>query len=331
MRSLTLAVVLALLAPCATSAAHPAGAAQGVEWLGPKPAARPVRVISLAPSLTDTVVAMGLAGRLVGVTRYDDAPEVARLPRVGGFLDPSPEAILALRPDLVLWMADAGALPVVRRVASLGVPVLAIPVVSVADVLACARTVGAALGDPAAGDRLARSVADAVDAARRRAGARRRTRVLFVVGRDPLVVAGPGSYPDELLRLAGGENVVDGARPWPVYPLDRAVAADPALVVDAAVEEPAAAIHRLDAIPAVRRGAVYRLSDDAALRPGPRLALALSELERGLDSLSPRDGRSAPSPDPLSPATRKGEPAPSPVPLSPGTGERAGRGGRSPP
>ncbi len=301
---------------------HPGAAAGGVEWLGPKPPARPTRVVSLAPSLTDTVVAVGLAGRLVGVTRYDDAPAVARLPRVGGFLDPSPEAILSLRPDLVLWMTDAGALPVVRHVASLGITVVAIPVVSVADVLACARTVGAALGDAPAGDRLARSLADAVDAAGRRAGRGRRTRGLFVVGRDPLVVAGPGSYPDELLRLAGGENVVDGARPWPVYPLDRAVAADPALVIDAAVEEPAAAIHRLDAIPAVRRGAVYRLRDDAALRPGPRLTVALAELQRALGALSLGT--------PLSPGAGEERPPPSVDTLSPGAGESAGRGGPPP-
>jgi len=263
-------------------------AAGGVERLGPKPPATPRRVVSLAPSLTDTVVALGKAGVLVGVTRYDDGAEVAGLPRVGGFLDPNPEAVIALRPDFVLWMTDGAAYPVLERIASLGVPVLAVPVIDVADVLACARAVGEALGDGPAGDRLARSIASAVSAARGRAVGRRPVRVLFVVGRDPLVVAGPGSYPDELLRIVGAANVASGGRPWPVYPVDRAVAADPALVVDAAVEEPAEAIHRLDAIPAVRRGAVYRLHDDAALRPGPRLAEALEELERALLRPRPR-------------------------------------------
>jgi iron complex transport system substrate-binding protein len=105
----------------------------------------------------------------------------------------------------------------------------------------------------------------------------RPVRALFVVGRDPLVVAGPGSYPDELLRLAGGENVVKNARPWPVYPVERAVADDPAVVIDGAVLEPPAGIARLAPIPAVRRGAVYRLRDDTALRPGPRLPKALDE------------------------------------------------------
>jgi iron complex transport system substrate-binding protein len=295
MRAVIAALALAVLLPASALAAgaseaggHPGTAAGGATWLGPAAPRAPRRVVSLAPSLTDTVVALGLADRLVGVTRYDDAPEAARLARVGGFLDPSPEAVLALRPDLVLWITDGGALPVVERIAALGIPVLALPVVGVADVLACARQVGAALGDAAAGERLARELEAVVEKARRRAAAGPRVRALFVVGRDPLVVAGPGSYPDALLRLAGGENVVGGERAWPVYPLERAVAADPAVVIDAAVLEPPEGIHRLDAVPAVRRGAVARLRDDAALRPGPRLARALDELQQALHGAGPR-------------------------------------------
>ncbi len=218
----------------------------------------------------------------MGVTRYDDAPQVKALPRVGGFLDPSPEAVLALRPDLALWMTDAGAYEAVRRIAALGVTVLAVPVVSVADVLACARLVGSALGDAAGGERLARSIEDAVERTRRRAAGLPRVRVLFVVGREPLVVAGPGSFPDELVRIAGGANVAGGDRAWPVYPLEKAVADRPDLVVDAAVNEPAAGLSRLQAIPAVGAGRVVRLANDDALRPGPRLSRALGELFRAL-------------------------------------------------
>jgi iron complex transport system substrate-binding protein len=283
MRPVTLTLALAALLPAAALASHGAGAsAGGAEWLGPQPPAAPRRVVTLAPSLTDTVVALGMADRLVGVTRYDDAPEVKALPRVGGFLDPSPEAVLALRPDLVLWITDGGAIAAVRRIAGLGVPVRAIPVISVADVLAASRLIGAALGDAPAGERLARSLEATVEAARRRAGRGPRVRVLFVVGRDPLVVAGPGSFPDELVRLCGGENVVKSERAWPIYPLERAVADAPDLVVDGAVLEPAEGMARLAAIPAVRRGAVHRLRDDAALRPGPRLPRALEELAAAL-------------------------------------------------
>lgn len=279
MRTL-IAVALALLA---TPSAEGGGAASGgARWLGPPAPASPRRVVSLAPSLTDTVVALGEASRLVGVTRYDDAPEVRSLPRVGGFLDPSAEAVLGLRPDLVLWLTDGAALPAVRRIAELGVPVRAIPVVTVADVFACARLTGEALGNPAAGERLARSLEEAVASAGRRTAGLPRVRVLMVIGRDPLVVAGPGSYPDALIGIAGGANVAGGGRPWPVYSLEKAAAANPDLVVDAAVLEPPEGLSRLASIPAVRAGRVVRLRNDDALRPGPRLAAALKDLVRAL-------------------------------------------------
>ncbi len=289
MRTLTLALAALLALPALAgargdpaSAATPGFASRAPEWLGPPAPASPRRVVSLAPSLTDTVLALGEGALLVGVTRYDDAPEVRSLPRVGGFLDPSPEAVLGLRPDLVLWLTDGGAFPAVRRIAELGVPVRAIPVVTVADVFACARLTGQALGNPAAGERLARSLEEAVARAGRRAGRLPRVRVLMVIGRDPLVVAGPGSYPDALLAIAGGLNVAEGGRPWPVYSLEKAAAANPDLVVDAAVLEPPEGLSRLAAIPAVRAGRVARLRNDDALRPGPRLAAALEDLLRAL-------------------------------------------------
>lgn len=275
-----LALALALAAGSAAAAPNAPGAAAGIRRLGPPPPARPARVVSLAPSVTDVVVALGMGDRLVGVTRFDRAPEVKHVARVGGFLDPSVEAVVALRPDLVLWLTDGGGLPAVTRIAELGIPVLAIPVVSVADVLSSCRAVGQALGDAAAGERLAAGLEEDIARARRRAASLPARRVLFVVGREPLVVAGPGSYPDELLRVVGAQNVVAGTVAWPVFPLERAVALDPELVVDAAVNEHAAggSDRPLLAIPAVRRGGLRRLPTDDALRPGPRLAQALEQL-----------------------------------------------------
>jgi iron complex transport system substrate-binding protein len=283
MRSLTLA--LALAAPLSAGALPTGRAAEdrgtpsgGIEWLGGPPKGVPRRLVSLAPSATDVVVALGCADRLVGVTRYDTAPEVARAARVGGFLDPSAEAILALRPDAILWIADTGATPAVRRLAELGIPVLALPVFDVADVLAATRAIGAALGAAEAGERLAKELEAAIARARVRTAGLPQRRVLFLVGRAPLVAAGPGSYPDELLGILGARNVVAGRRAWPVVPLETAAALDPEVVVDAAVREHGGPGGSLLAIPAVRRGAVVRMSDDAALRPGPRLVQALEEL-----------------------------------------------------
>ncbi len=287
--ALALALAVAALAPAARGEGplRPTGkgaAEGGAIWVGERPKAPPRRVVVLAPSLTDDILAMGLGDRLVGVTRHDDAPEVRNLPRVGGFLDPNPEAVLALSPDLVLWVTDGGALSAVRRLTELSresqrpFPVLAIPIVNVADVLATPRILGEALGAPRAGEKLASDLAALVESVRARASGLPRRRVLFVVGHEPLVVAGPGSFPDELLRICGAENIVKGERPWPVYPLEKAVAADPDIVVDAAPREPAEGIRRFAAIPAIRRGSVVRLANDDLIRPGPRMIRALDRL-----------------------------------------------------
>jgi iron complex transport system substrate-binding protein len=293
---------LAAAVAVACAAATPAGARAGDElrppgkgvaqggylWIGERPAAPPRRVVVLAPSLTDVGLAMGLRDRLAGVTRLDDAPEVASLPRVGGFVDPNPEAVLGLSPDLVLWVTDGGALAAVRRIAELSrasrrpFPILAVEIDGLADVLATPRVLGDALGEPARGEALARRLAADVEAVRRRAAGLRTRRVLFVVGREPLVVAGPGSFPEELLRVCGAESVVRGDRPWPVYPLEKAVADDPDVVVDAAIQEPADGIRRLAAIPAVRRRDVVRLESDDLIRPGPRMIRGLEALFRAL-------------------------------------------------
>jgi cobalamin transport system substrate-binding protein len=289
MRTLALALALLAAAPRPAEAANPGAAADrgasqgGIERLGPPPPRVATRVVSLAPSATDIVVALGLAERLVGVTRYDTAPEVARAARVGGFLDPSAEAVVALHPDLVLWITDAGAVPAVRRLAELGIPVLAMPVIGVEDVLAATRAIATALGAPEAGQREAARIEDAIARTRARSAGLPRPRVLFVVGREPLVVAGPGSYPDGLLGIVGARNAMGGRIAWPVVPVETAIGLDPDLVVDAAVNEHGGtADGGLSAIPAVRRGAIVRLHDDAALRPGPRLVHAIDELFRGI-------------------------------------------------
>jgi iron complex transport system substrate-binding protein len=148
----------------------------------------------------------------------------------------------------------------------------------VADVVASARAIGGALGAEAAGERLARSLEGSIARVRTRAAGLRRPRVLFVVGKEPLVVAGPGSYPDELLRIAGGENVVQGTRSWPVYPVEKAVADAPDLVIDAARLEHGGGEGHLSAIAAAPRGRLVQLDNDDALRPGPRLVRALDRL-----------------------------------------------------
>ena len=273
-------------APSGTGGAPPASA-DGTPrtepaWLGPQPPPSPSRVVSLAPSLTDTVLALGEGTRLVGVTRYDLAPEVKDLPRVGGFLDPSPEAVLGLRPDLVLLWGDGSPTAQRELLSRLGLPVLSLEQHSLADVAASLERLGTVFGTEPVAHAAAESLRREIEALRLRYQGERRIRVFYQVWSLPLYTHGGRHVASEMLRVCGAENVVRGTRPWPVYPLEKAVAADPDLVVDAAVLEPAAGVSRLAAIPAVRRGAVVRLASDDLIRPGPRMVGALAGLLRAL-------------------------------------------------
>src|SRR6185312_3707266 len=119
--------------------------APGASWLGPKPSAHPARVATIAPSLTELVQALGAGDRLVGVSKFDDDPAVAKLPRLGGLMDPSPEAILAVKPELLVVQPSPTIQPLLERVAELGVPVLELPMSNVSEVEIAERELGAAL------------------------------------------------------------------------------------------------------------------------------------------------------------------------------------------
>jgi iron complex transport system substrate-binding protein len=253
------------------------GEPAAVQALGP-PAKAPVRrVVTLAPSLTDTVLALGAKDVLVGVSRFDERPEVRTLPRVGGFVDPSVEAVVALKPDLVLVQPGAGNQRPVEAIASLGVPVLALRLGSVDDVLVALRATARALGHAEKGEALARGLEEARARVRALSAGLPAVRALFVYGFQPLVVAGPGSFADELLRDAGGTNVAeDAGRPYPVWSVERALGARPDVVLDAT--RGMEGQEGLRDLPGLRGARWVTLPSPALLHPGPALDQGLEEL-----------------------------------------------------
>jgi len=254
-------------------------APQGPTYLGPKPPALVRRVVTLAPALTETVVALGAADRLVGVSRFDELPEVAQLPRVGGFIDPSVESVLALKPDLVLVQPSPGNRQPVEKMAELGAPVLVVTMQSVADILSGIAAIGSALDLP---DR-ARSITTSIERTRAsiRAKASQQTpvRTLFIYGFDPLVVAGPGSFTVELLRDAGAVNAAENASsPYQTYSVESAIRSRAEVVIFAA--DDATGAERLSQLPGLKQARWVRLESKNLLHPGPGLAHGLEELFR---------------------------------------------------
>lgn len=261
--------------------------------LGPRPAGEVRRVVTLAPSLTDLVLALGAGNRLVGVSRFDERPEVAQLPRVGGFVDPSVEAVLGLRPDLVLVQPGPGNRRPVEAMAELGAPVLLLRLDTVSDVLAAERAVGKALGQAEEGERLARRLESARAEVRSRAQRRAKVRALWVFGFDPLVVAGPGGFAHELLGDVGATNVAgDAGSPYAVYSVERAILAKPELIIDAA--DVPGSKERLRALPGLREARWVQLPDRSLLHPGPALEQGLGQLEALVSPLAPARSEARP-------------------------------------
>jgi iron complex transport system substrate-binding protein len=243
--------------------------------------ARPARIVSMAPALTDLVVELGAADRLVGVSRFDDAPQLAKLPRVGGYLDPNLEAVVRLKPDLVVALDGVSFEGPLRAMKEAKLSVLPLRTDTLADLQASLTSLGAALGLSERAAMLWKELSVIRAQVRDAAAGKPRVRCAIAVGFRPLVLAGKGSYLQTLIEDAGGENVAPSDLAWPTSSAEQLVAARPAVIVDGAgPEEDAASTHVLEVLSS--QGArVVRVSADL-FRPGPRAIQALPELARQL-------------------------------------------------
>jgi iron complex transport system substrate-binding protein len=236
----------------------------------------PQRVVVLAPSAVETIFALGAGDRVVGVCGQCDFPaDAARLPKVGGYLAPSVESVVGMRPDLVIAVPSPGNREAVRAIERTGVRVLVVQDRRLGDLWDSIRTIADALGIAAAGERLAADVRGQLDAVRARVADRPRARVLLVVGHSPLIVAGGGTLQGELVEIAGGTNVaVDVGSAWPQVSTELVVAQAPDVILDAAMGTEAGAkdlFARFTTVPAVRTGRIIAIHSDAVFRAGPRV------------------------------------------------------------
>src|SRR5260221_2294568 len=245
---------------------------------GPPPPARVQRVVTLAPSLSEMVLALGAQDTLVGVTRFDDDPRTAKLPRIGGYNDPQPEAVLAVKPDRVLAEPAPANRGPVETLARLGVPVEAFPLSTVAEIEAAIEGIAGLLGLAEKGKALDAEIETARAQARAAASGKPRVKALLVVGLDPLVVAGRKGFAGELLEDAGGDNASESDRPFFRMSAEAAVGARPEVIILCGVEAPRdrAPLPRLDKV------RVDALRSTALLHPGPRIPQALDDLAAAL-------------------------------------------------
>jgi iron complex transport system substrate-binding protein len=252
----------------------------------------PQRIVSLLPSLTESVCAMEQCQRLVGVDRYSNYPaSVRRLPVLGGGLDPNIEGIVALRPDVVLLATSSRAS---QRLESLGIKVVALEPKSHADVRRVLKKIGVLLEIPEAqgADRLWRVIDTSVSAAAQSLPAKvRDVRVYFEVNRGPYA-AGETSFIGETLTRLGVKNIVPAALgPFPRLNPEFVVRANPdVIMVGSRSMQSMAAYPGWGSIKAVReqRICVFGIDEsDVVVRPGPRMAEAARIMARCLEDKAP--------------------------------------------
>ncbi|MDH3224443.1 MAG: helical backbone metal receptor [Gemmatimonadota bacterium] len=255
------------------------------------------RIVSLVPGMTETVIALGATERLVGRTRYDDQPELAEIPSVGGGLDPSLEHLAQLSPDLVIAWRDAGGLGTLSgRLEAVGLPVFQVEIESTADFRRHAANLGHLLDLSASASALIGELDRSLAAVRDAVEGTVAPTVLFLAQRDPPMAAGAGTFIDSLLVAAGGVNVLDVSGPagdWPLISLEHILWRDPDFLVvpvegigearDAREGAPPEVEELLRApgwreIDAVAHRRVIAVDAGLFARPGPRMALAAASL-----------------------------------------------------
>jgi len=248
------------------------------------------RIVSLAPSLTETVYALGVQERLMGVTDYCDyPPETKTKPRVGGPVQPNLEQVVALQPDLVLATRAINRRETVEALERLGIAVYATDPRTVEGVLESMRRLGKVIGAREQGEALVAALRARLEGLKRRLAGRPATRVLFVVWLEPLISIGQKTFLADALNWARAESVLETTQDWPRINLEEVVRLQPEYLVFASShgETPEDTLDQLHARPgwrslnAVQHRHIAVISD-AINRPAPRLVDAIEQVARQL-------------------------------------------------
>ncbi len=262
-------------------------------------AAGPARIISTSPSITEMLYAMGLGDRVAGVTTFCHyPPEAARKPKIGNYLQPNLEVIAALRPDLVI--AEISGVRQAVRFSAAGAKVVEVDDGTIAGIYDSIARIGKATGSQVAASALAGRIRGSLDEVRQRTAKLPPRRVVFVVGRAPgtlteLVVAGKGSYLEEVMALAGGRNIFgDTIAQYSKVTAEELLARNPEVIVDMGEMAETAGVtdrakravvalwSRYPSLAAVKQKRVFAVASDIFVVPGPRVVDAAREFARML-------------------------------------------------
>jgi len=248
------------------------------------------RVVSLAPSITETLYALGLQDELVGDTDYCDyPPDAQHKPKVGGAINPSIEAIAALHPDLVLVTKALNRLDTVRALADLNIPSYATDPHTVAEILSSTQHLAELLGVPESGAAIVKDLQARLAGTQQRLASFPQRRVLFVVWPQPLISIGKKTFIADALFYAGATSIIDSSQDWPQVSLEEVVRQQPEFLVfaESHASEAPPGIDSLANLPGWRvldavKNRHYALVSDAVNRPALRIVSAIESLAKQL-------------------------------------------------
>ena len=269
----------------------------------------PKRIVSLAPSVTEILFAIGLGDRIVGDTTYCDyPPEAKKIEKVGDTQNPSMERIVALHPDLVVVTTASQLEQFVDRLNQVGIPVYATRAANLDQLVDSINKLGEVTGAAAQAQALTASLRSRINAVRTRVAGLPAPRVLVVLNSEPLMTAGANTFVNDLIANGGGESISrDEQTEYPKFSLETAVARRPQVIFLQAGGAPLPS--QLESTPAAQDKRVYHIDDNLLLKPGPRVVDALEQVAEKLhpeafglassdvkpDSKSSADGKQAPT------------------------------------
>ena len=254
----------------------------------------PQRIVSTAPSITELLYALGLGDRVVGVDRFSRfPPEAMQKPKIGDYAAPNLEVISSLRPELV--MIPTNPVQLRQRLEALRLRVLELNQEGIPALYESIRIVGQATGATSQATRLTDRIRTDLEAIRARSARLPRTRILFVAGHTPnrleaLIVAGQASYLNEIIEIAGGQNVfADAGAAYPMVALEEILARNPEVIIDMGEMGETVGVTdaqkrsvenlwtRMATVSAVRNKRVHAVASDIFVVPGPRVVDAATE------------------------------------------------------
>ena len=235
----------------------------------------PQRIISLAPSNTEILFALGLGEIIVGVTDYCDYPaEALNKTKVGGYANPDVEKIVALNPDLIL-VAHGTPMEVINSMAGLGLTVFGIKTTDLDDLLDDIRRIAEITDKEVAAQALTSEMESRIQAVTNLTDElEQRPRVFYVVWHDPLWTAGSGTFIHELIEKGGGVNIFENVTGYPTISIEEVIACNPEVIVTSSwsgVYEWTMNETALNVTDARQNERVYTCDDNLIQRPGPRL------------------------------------------------------------